>query len=66
MNSEPTPFSPPPAELPLWPSPPPVPVEGCRDCAELAALRGRARERGDLSAVSDCNVLLRRHRDGHR
>ncbi|MFE1574641.1 hypothetical protein [Streptomyces fradiae] len=66
MNSEPTSFSAAPVELSLWPPPPPVPVEGCPVCADLAALRDRARGRGDLSAVCDCDVLLRRHQDGHR
>ncbi|CAL9440758.1 hypothetical protein [Streptomyces sp. enrichment culture] len=54
------------AVLTLWPPPEPVPVEGCARCGELAALRGRARAGGDLSGVSDCNVLLRRHQEGHR
>ncbi|MCP9958609.1 hypothetical protein [Streptomyces sudanensis] len=52
---------------PIEPPPPdPAPVEGCPDCAELVALRARARARGDMSAASDCNVLLRRHPGGHR
>lgn len=52
--------------LGLWPPPEPVPVAGCADCAGLTALRGRARVRGDWSAASDCNVLLRRHQEAHR
>ncbi|MEV5441746.1 hypothetical protein AB0N23_04230 [Streptomyces sp. NPDC052644] len=53
------------ADLPLpqrWPAP----VGGCADCAALAVLRGGAWERGDLSALSDCDVLLRRHAEAHR
>lgn len=52
-------------DLPLpmrWPAP----VDGCADCAGLAALRGEAWDRGDLSALSDCNILLRRHAEAHR
>jgi hypothetical protein len=50
----------------LWTPPEPVPVAGCAECASLAGLRGGARARGDMSAVSDCNVLLRRHQEAHR
>ncbi|WP_411574085.1 hypothetical protein [Streptomyces fradiae] len=39
----------------------PVPVEGCTTCAELAARREAGRRGGDLSAVSDRNVEIRRH-----
>ncbi|KAF0646776.1 MULTISPECIES: hypothetical protein [Streptomyces] len=39
----------------------PVPVEGCATCAELAARREVDRRAGDLSAVSDRNVHIRRH-----
>lgn len=40
----------------------PTPVEGCAVCCDLAAQRREARERGDLSAVTDANVRLRNHR----
>ncbi|WP_181787907.1 hypothetical protein [Streptomyces phytophilus] len=38
-----------------------APAPGCGRCAELAADRATARAEGDLSAVSDANVLIRRH-----
>jgi hypothetical protein len=41
--------------------PDPDPVTGCDDCLCLDRLRRTAREVRDLSAVSDTNVLLRRH-----
>ncbi|MFF8505630.1 hypothetical protein ACF07L_33985 [Streptomyces anulatus] len=44
----------------------PVPAEGCAGCAELAAVRGRARAVGDMTTVSYCNVYLRRHPEGHQ
>lgn len=44
-----------------WPLVEPAPVDGCGRCAELAAGRAVARAAGDLSAVSDANVLIRRH-----
>ncbi|MFJ2178991.1 hypothetical protein ACIOJG_00035 [Streptomyces anulatus] len=34
-------------------------------CGELAAVRSRARAVGDMTTVSDCNVYLRRHPQGH-
>ncbi|MET7681973.1 hypothetical protein [Streptomyces sp. NPDC005423] len=40
---------------------PPVPVEGCEPCAELADRRSAARASFDYSAVGDANVLLRAH-----
>ncbi|MEU5158661.1 hypothetical protein AB0G74_03485 [Streptomyces sp. NPDC020875] len=43
---------------------PPSPVPGCTLCAALVVRRGRARAAGDLSRVTDCDVLLRRH-PGH-
>ncbi|MFJ8974780.1 MULTISPECIES: hypothetical protein [Streptomyces] len=43
----------------------PVPVEGCAGCGELTAVRSRARAVGDMTTVSDCNVYLRRHPQGH-
>ncbi|MER5882752.1 hypothetical protein ABT160_02870 [Streptomyces sp. NPDC001941] len=33
----------------------------CPTCHTLAHRRRAARERRDLSAVSDCNVLIRKH-----
>ncbi|MEO3768062.1 hypothetical protein [Streptomyces sp. B5E4] len=38
-----------------------APAPGCGRCAELAADRAAARGKGDWSAVSDANVLIRRH-----
>ncbi|CAL9444756.1 hypothetical protein [Streptomyces sp. enrichment culture] len=66
MMKERTTIHPAPLELPLWPPPEPVPVAGCAECAGLAGLRGGARARGDMSAVSDCNVPLRRHQEAQR
>ncbi|WP_329218469.1 hypothetical protein OG352_19280 [Streptomyces sp. NBC_01485] len=40
---------------------PPVPAPGCDACAELDAQRALARVEFDYSAVSDANVLMRRH-----
>ncbi|MFC9032409.1 hypothetical protein [Streptomyces arboris] len=64
--SEPMRYSTPPVELPLRMEREPVPVEGCAGCSELAAVRSRARAVGDMTTVSDCNVYLRRHPEGHR
>ncbi|MFI0533559.1 hypothetical protein ACH3XX_26395 [Streptomyces scabiei] len=44
----------------------PVPVEGCGTCEQLGDQRAEARAAGDLSAVSDCNVGIRRHPHGGR
>ncbi|MFD8209220.1 hypothetical protein ACFV2S_22840 [Streptomyces sp. NPDC059695] len=63
--TEPTRYSTPPVELPLRLDPEPAPVEGCAGCGELAAVRGRARVVGDWTTVSDCNVYMRRHPEGH-
>ncbi|MFD5650974.1 hypothetical protein [Streptomyces sp. NPDC127039] len=43
----------------------PTPVDGCAGCTELANVRDRARSGGDMTTVSDCNVYLRRHPEGH-
>lgn len=43
----------------------PTPVEGCAGCIELANTRDRARAGGDWTTVTDCNVFLRRHPEGH-
>ncbi|WP_411096959.1 hypothetical protein [Streptomyces sp. 020-2-3H-GM] len=64
--SEPMRYSTPPVELPLRMGREPEPVEGCAGCVELAAVRSRARAVGDMATVSDCNVYLRRHPEGHR
>ncbi len=64
--ADPARHSTPPIELPPRPVREPAPVEGCPGCAELASLRARARAGGDMTTVSDCNVLLRRHPAGHR
>ncbi|MFF6789072.1 hypothetical protein ACFY9C_08345 [Streptomyces filamentosus] len=63
--SEPTRYSALPIELPLNLEREPDPVEGCEGCAELASVRGRARVVGDWTTVSDCNVYMRRHPEGH-
>lgn len=63
--SEPTQYSTPPIELPLNPEREVGPRRGCAGCAELAAVRGRARVVGDWTTVSDCNVYMRRHPEGH-
>ncbi|WP_329148310.1 hypothetical protein OIU91_19900 [Streptomyces sp. NBC_01456] len=48
-----------------WP-PEPEPRAGCDRCLDLDEQRTAARRRGDISAVSDCNVLLRQHiREAH-
>ncbi|MGW0496767.1 DUF7848 domain-containing protein [Streptomyces sp. NPDC003007] len=43
------------------PNRPPLPVRGCAACEELAARRDTARAAFDGSAVTDANVLLRKH-----
>ncbi|MBZ4020783.1 hypothetical protein [Streptomyces purpurogeneiscleroticus] len=43
----------------------PIPVEGCPGCTELANVRDRARAGGDMTTVTDCNVFMRRHPEGH-
>lgn len=60
-------YSTPPVELPLRTDVhrEPTPVDGCADCAELADVRSRARTVGDMTTVTDCNVYLRRHPEGH-
>ncbi|MEU5716544.1 hypothetical protein AB0G71_12265 [Streptomyces sp. NPDC020403] len=39
----------------------PAPAVGCTVCAALGQQRKAAHRIGDLAAVSDCNVELRRH-----
>ncbi|MFE9379218.1 hypothetical protein [Streptomyces sp. NPDC006855] len=67
--TEPTRYSTPSVELPLRLDPEPTPIEGCAGCAgcaELANVRDRARLVGDMTTVSDCNVYMRRHPEGHQ
>ncbi|WP_079161403.1 hypothetical protein [Streptomyces fodineus] len=55
-----------PVQLPLRePRLEPTPVEGCAGCAELARVRSWARAGNDQTTVTDCNVLMARHPDGH-
>ncbi|MFE7115832.1 hypothetical protein ACFU99_10470 [Streptomyces sp. NPDC057654] len=63
--SEPTRYTTRPIELPLRPTLEPTPVEGCAGCTELANVRDQARVVGDTLTVSYCNVLMRRHPEGH-
>ncbi|HWU06105.1 MAG TPA: hypothetical protein VN520_06880 [Streptomyces sp.] len=42
-----------------------APVEGCAGCTELAKVRDWARAGGDMTTVTDCNVYMRRHPEGH-
>ncbi|NUK84448.1 hypothetical protein HRW07_07885 [Streptomyces lunaelactis] len=39
----------------------PAPVGGCDVCAALARQREENRRTGDMSAVSDANIEIRRH-----
>ncbi|MDX2295745.1 MULTISPECIES: hypothetical protein [Streptomyces] len=63
--TEPTRYSTPPIDLPLYLDRDPDPVDGWAGCAELANVRARARAGGDMTTVSDCNVFMRRHPEGH-
>lgn len=47
-------------QLDGWPAPP-VPVEGCDECAALDKQRADAVEARDEPAETDARVLLRRH-----
>lgn len=42
------------------PLPEPDPAPSCEDCQRQARRREAARAAGDLTRVSDCNVLIRR------
>ncbi|MFC4608677.1 hypothetical protein ACFO9E_12715 [Streptomyces maoxianensis] len=53
----------PPVHLPE-PTPEPTPMPGCGVCTALVKQREAARQRHDLSAVSDANVELRNHTHG--
>lgn len=46
----------------LFGLPEPHAYAGCSRCGTLDADRKEARVIGDLSRVTDCNVLLRQHR----
>ncbi len=35
----------------------------CAECAQLEREKGEARKAGDMSRVTDCNVLIKRHPD---
>jgi hypothetical protein len=64
--TEPTRYQTAPVELPLrLDLTEPTPVDGCAGCAELACVRERARAGGDMTTVTDCNVYMRRHPEGH-
>ncbi|WP_344391941.1 hypothetical protein [Streptomyces vastus] len=43
---------------------PSVPTPGCATCTELAITRDDARVRGNRSAATDADILLRRHQRG--
>jgi hypothetical protein len=43
------------------PLPAPQATPGCHHCARLVGLRETAQKAGDGSAVTDVNVLMRRH-----
>ncbi|KOT86752.1 hypothetical protein ADK86_38210 [Streptomyces sp. NRRL F-5755] len=64
--TNPTRYSTAPIVLPLPLEADPAPVDGCAGCAELVNVRERARAVGDLTTVTDCNIHLRRHPEGHR
>ncbi|MFI9630498.1 hypothetical protein [Streptomyces sp. NPDC052042] len=64
--SEPTRYQSAPLTQPLRLDRDPEPVDGCAGCTELANVRDRARAGGDMTTVTDCNVFLRRHPEGHQ
>ncbi|WP_455359979.1 hypothetical protein [Streptomyces sp. SYSU K21746] len=65
--TEPTRYSTAAVELPLRVGElEPTPVDGCAGCAELANVRDRARAGGDMTTVTDANVLMRKHPEGHQ
>jgi hypothetical protein len=63
--TEPTRYRTTPVELLLRMEGETIAVEGCAGCVELANVRDRARAAGDLITVSDCDVHMRRHPEGH-
>ena len=50
-----------PAVLLGLPLPEPEPPADCEECQDLARQRAAAKDAGDLSRVSDCNVWMRNH-----
>lgn len=64
--TEPTRYSTAPVELPLRFELEPTPVEGCTGCTDLSAARDHARVVCDMSTVTDCDVRMRQHPDGHQ
>ena len=50
----------------LLPGLEPAPVEGCGVCAALGKQRDQARQAGNLSRVTDCNVEIRNHPPGEQ
>ncbi|MFB7263909.1 hypothetical protein ACFCXH_17410 [Streptomyces nojiriensis] len=42
----------------------PEPAPGCPKCAGAGVRRAGCRRAGDMSWVSDCNVVIRRHPHG--
>ncbi|MEV0279670.1 hypothetical protein AB0I22_25210 [Streptomyces sp. NPDC050610] len=64
--TEPTRYSTPPIDLPDRTGVlEPTPVPDCKGCAELAKVRDWARAGGDMTTVTDCNVRIARHPEGH-
>ncbi|MEU3894932.1 hypothetical protein [Streptomyces sp. NPDC045251] len=64
--TEPTRYSVAPVELPDCTGElEPTPVDGCAGCAELAKVRDWARAGRDMTTVTDCNVRMRQHPEGH-
>ncbi|WP_405709763.1 hypothetical protein OG264_15280 [Streptomyces xanthophaeus] len=64
-RTEPRTYQGSPVELPLRLEPDPEPVEGCAGCVQLANTRDRALAGGDMTTVTDCNIYMRRHPEGH-
>ena len=48
-----------------WAPATPTPVTGCATCQALSRRRAEATAANDRSAVSDANVLLRKHAAKH-
>ncbi|MFF9979873.1 hypothetical protein [Streptomyces erythrochromogenes] len=64
-RTEPRTYQDAPVELPLRMESDPEPVKDCPGCVEVANVRTRAYATGDLTTVTDCNVIIRRHPIGH-
>lgn len=45
---------------------PPKPVPGCHECLRLATVRLNARTSGDYTTVTDCDIKIRKHAQGHQ